>query len=229
MPLAARTPGRSSSSINSAGTAAGVEVVVVELFNPEIEEAAGTLTYDVRVLDTYAEEGLAYLAAQSTGTLPETSGAASLFIDDCPDVSGCLDYPAGARDSRDVGPLPGGDNGGQCYDWGTISRDSRNGWSQQDYDNACNAASSVCNGLCSVELGGLQPRTHTFPGGKTRRCTGFPAGVSSTPCRAARRREMELAIAHRGAPAPSRTLTGNWAPAPPFVPDRARRRTRSVR
>lgn len=139
----------------NAALVAGEEVVVLELLNPAIDEAAGTLTYDVQVLEAYAEEGLAHLAVQSTGTLPETFGAASLFIDDCPDVSACLDYPAGARDSRYVGDLPPGVNGGQCYDWSSVSCNPCNGWSQQDYDNACNAAYSECNGLCYVELGGL--------------------------------------------------------------------------
>ncbi|MDQ3655535.1 MAG: hypothetical protein M3457_10695 [Chloroflexota bacterium] len=138
----------------NAALVAGDEVVVIELLNPVIDEAAGTLTYDVRVLDAYEEEGLAHLATQSTGRLPESFGSASLFIDDCPDVSGCLNFPANARDSHYVGPLPDGVNGGQCYDWGSVSCNPCNGWSQQDYENACNAAYAECNNLCFVDLGG---------------------------------------------------------------------------
>ncbi len=139
----------------NAALVAGEEVVVIELLNPVVDEAAGTLTYDVRVLDAYEEEGLAHLATQSTGRLPESFGSASLFIDDCPDVSGCLNVPAGVYDAQYVGPLPNGVNGGQCYDYGSVSCNPCNGWSQQDYENACDAAYAECNNNCFVDLGGL--------------------------------------------------------------------------
>jgi hypothetical protein len=66
----------------------GERVIVVELTNPDLDEAAETLTYDVRPLADYAGEGLRHLAAkQSDEELPETFGPASLFIDHgrCPD------------------------------------------------------------------------------------------------------------------------------------------------
>ncbi len=62
------------------------EVLVIELLNPVYDADAATLTYDARVLNDYGEAGLAYLAQQQTDyELPETFGAGSLFIDDCPD------------------------------------------------------------------------------------------------------------------------------------------------
>ena len=68
-----------------AQTEAGEDVLVVELFDPVHDEAAGTLTYDVRVLAEDARIGLASLAArQEDGELAERFDAASLFIDACP-------------------------------------------------------------------------------------------------------------------------------------------------
>jgi hypothetical protein len=60
----------------------GERVVIVELLNPQFDEAVETLTYDVRPLADYAGEGLSHLAAkQSDEELPEAFGPATLFID----------------------------------------------------------------------------------------------------------------------------------------------------
>ena len=68
-----------------AQTEAGEDVLVVELLNPVYDEAAGTLTYDVRVLADFAPTGLTALAArQADAELAERFDAASLFIDSCP-------------------------------------------------------------------------------------------------------------------------------------------------
>jgi hypothetical protein len=65
-----------------AQTADGERVIIVELRNPQLDEAVETLTYDVRPLADYAGTGLNHLAAkQSDEELPETFGPASLFID----------------------------------------------------------------------------------------------------------------------------------------------------
>ncbi len=72
-------------------TDAGEDIVVVELLNPLYTEGSGsngavTLTYDVRILADYEGDGLAHLAErQDDALLPESFGAASLFIDECSD------------------------------------------------------------------------------------------------------------------------------------------------
>lgn len=68
-----------------AQTASGEDVLVIELLKPVYDAAAGTLTYDARVLENYADEGLAFLAQQQhDDTMEATFKDASLFIDDCP-------------------------------------------------------------------------------------------------------------------------------------------------
>ena len=63
-------------------TADGEDVVIVELLNPRLDEAAGTLTYDARVLANYEGEALQHLAARQVDpALHESFGQASLFID----------------------------------------------------------------------------------------------------------------------------------------------------
>lgn len=62
----------------------GVEdIVVVELLDPVYQ--AGTLTYTVRVLDAYDEEGLGNAQQRKPGDndLPAQFGEGALFIDDC--------------------------------------------------------------------------------------------------------------------------------------------------
>lgn len=86
------TLGFSPDNPPNAALVAGEHVVVLELINPVYEETFGpdgtvTLTYDVAILEDYAEEGLAHLARQTTGTVPESFDSASLFIDDCPNVT----------------------------------------------------------------------------------------------------------------------------------------------
>src|SRR5690606_38725131 len=97
-----------------AQTAAGEDVIVVELLNPRLIESFGTdsgttLVYDVRVLADYEGGGLAFLAShQSDATLPERFGPASLFIDDCGDLSRCYLHHRESGGIIHVGPLPGG-------------------------------------------------------------------------------------------------------------------------
>ena len=65
-------------------TAEEEEIVVVELFNPTFDEAAGTLTYEVRLLADYAGVGLADLAERQGDDPPAPSfDIAHLFIDGC--------------------------------------------------------------------------------------------------------------------------------------------------
>lgn len=70
-----------------AETPDGERVIIFELMDPRRDEAQETLIYEVRPLADYAGEGLRHLAMkQSDEPLPESFGAASLFIDhgSCP-------------------------------------------------------------------------------------------------------------------------------------------------
>ena len=130
------------------------DILVLELLDPAYDEAAGTVTYGVNILSDY-EGGLGFVAnRQGDEDLAPAFGAASLFIDDCSDVSGCVDYPPNAHEPIYVAPLPAGTPSGQCWSWSSFSCNPCSGWSQQDYDNVCNNAyPDQCNGLCFVELG----------------------------------------------------------------------------
>ncbi len=78
------TPADPPNAALVAQTAAGEEVVVVELFEPRYDEAAGTLTYEARLLADYDGDGLADFAPRQDGgpTAPAFE-TAHLFIDGC--------------------------------------------------------------------------------------------------------------------------------------------------
>lgn len=120
------------------------DVLVVELLSPTYDEAAGTLSYDVRVLENYQAEGLRYLAdQQGDSTVPEQFGQASLFIDDCPDGdipcfdSGCANYGS-------LGTHTMCGNGLCC---GPCQNQDVNYWIGQ-----CNEAFTNCGGDCHPEI-----------------------------------------------------------------------------
>ena len=93
------------------------DVVVLELVTPTYDAAAGTLTYGAEILAEYRGEGLAHVAAQRQDeALPETFGRASLFIDDCPDITDCIRPCYGETIFRSAGPIPGGPYGA-CWNW----------------------------------------------------------------------------------------------------------------
>ncbi len=78
------TPADPPNAALVAQTADGEEIVVVELFDPRHDEAAGMLSYDVRLLADYAGVGLADFASRQDGDPPARSfEAAHLFIDGC--------------------------------------------------------------------------------------------------------------------------------------------------
>lgn len=136
-----------------AQTDAGEDIVVVELLNPVYTEGFGpdgavTLTYDVRILDDYAGDGLAHLAArQDDAALPESFGAASLFIDDCADADPLQCWP---KRWGQFGPV--GDLGrrGMCWKWSgweTGCTPCAGGWEEADWE--CNRQfPDACNGDC---------------------------------------------------------------------------------
>ncbi len=78
------TPADPPNAALVAQTAAGEEVVVVELFDPSYDEAAGTLTYGARILADYAGGALADFARREEGAEPAPAfETAHLFIDGC--------------------------------------------------------------------------------------------------------------------------------------------------
>jgi hypothetical protein len=91
------------------------EVLVVELFSPEYDGAAGTLTYKARVLQDYGSSGLAGLAPNQTDSqLPESFAGGTLLIDDCSDGDAVC-YQVLNDEKVIVGNIY---NVGCCYDWG---------------------------------------------------------------------------------------------------------------
>lgn len=60
------------------------DVLVIELLDPVWDEASGTLSYTVQVLENYAEPGLAFIASRQTDyELPDQFGKGGLFVDGC--------------------------------------------------------------------------------------------------------------------------------------------------
>ncbi|MDP9358662.1 MAG: hypothetical protein M3R02_25970 [Chloroflexota bacterium] len=109
------------------------------------------MTYGANILSEYEGEGLAHIAAQQQdAALPETFGQASLFIDDCPDITTCSICRAGewgAITCAAVGPVPGGPYG-TCYSWSEVAclpcRD------YGDLGALCNQTYPLCVGMCGA-------------------------------------------------------------------------------
>lgn len=94
------------------------DVLVIELFNPVYTEDVNdpgnvSVTYEARALEAYHGDGLAeWVTEQEDDELPAQFSDISLFIDDCPDLTGCYEWGwGGAR----VGDLPGQRTYGQCW------------------------------------------------------------------------------------------------------------------
>ncbi len=98
------------------------DIIVVELLNPQYDEAAQALTYDVKVLDSFeSQQGMDFVEEPRPPHADgEEFGAAELFIDDCPDsVFNC---------SAD-GQLLGTISYGQCWSWDS--------WTCSTYNYPC--------------------------------------------------------------------------------------------
>ena len=109
------------------------DVVVVELTKPVYDAKSKTLQYHVQILKT-AERGLAFFAKRVDEKLPQKFGAASLFIDCCPDLVICCI-------SADV--FLGVPQGFFGYCWnGSYCVPCR------DYSDYCNQQVPGCDGLC---------------------------------------------------------------------------------
>ena len=130
------------------------DVLVVELLNPVCDDGAGTVTYGVNILSDY-EGGLDFVAnRQGDEDLASTFGEASLFIDDCPDVSSCLIQQGGiGGPTYNIGDLPAGTPTGQCWPWSSFTCTPCNGWSESNYESVCNQTYSECQNSCFVYLG----------------------------------------------------------------------------
>jgi hypothetical protein len=77
-----------------------VDIAVVELSNPAYDEATATATYDISVLQDYADVDLQFQQAPADlATIAANFGSAHLFIDDCD----TLDIACQDNQGRDVG------------------------------------------------------------------------------------------------------------------------------
>jgi hypothetical protein len=109
------------------------DVAIVELFDPVYDEQTGRLTYRVKLLAAYDETGLDHIAPEIDGSeLPEEFDQATLFIDDCSDLSECCkDTWYGGVSCE---PLPSGSRPrGKCWSWSTLRcelcfPDASRGW-----------------------------------------------------------------------------------------------------
>jgi len=119
----------------------GVEMAVVELFNPAYDDATHTATYDVAVLeDDAGEVGLRFQEAPGALTaLSPAFGAAHLFIDDCPDAS------ISCHRNEDQRYLGEAGVGGLCWSWSSWSCEWCDATSA---DHICNITFAECDNYC---------------------------------------------------------------------------------
>jgi hypothetical protein len=124
------------------------DVVVVELTSPAYDAATRTATYDAKVLSDYEKLGMTFRERpEGPGEVHAEFGAASLFIDDCPNGTiYCLRGPA--RYTFDG-------SAGFCWNWGRACCEPCAGtdyWTQQ-----CNIheGRGVCDGECTVTYEGF--------------------------------------------------------------------------
>ena len=126
------------------------DILVVELVDPGYDPDSGTITYGVNLLSDY-EGGLDFVAnRQGDEDLAPSFGAASLFIDDCPDADplSCL------LDCVPIGNL--GDRG-MCWKWSDLECEPcSGGWDGTAQE--CNDQFSQCGGDCVTDgLGCVVP------------------------------------------------------------------------
>ena len=127
------------------------DILVVELIEPGYDANSGTITYGVNILSDY-EGGLDFVAQrQGDEDLAPTFGAASLFIDDCPDANP-LDCMVGCGVST-VGNL--GERG-MCWQWSDLECEPcSGGWDGTAQE--CNEQFSACNGQCFTDWHSCNP------------------------------------------------------------------------
>ena len=122
------------------------DVLVLELIDPTYDPATGTATYDVRVLADEAAVDLTLLQEPVAVTeAPRQFEAASLFIDDCPDVS-IICYLDEGSNSTMVGTY----TAGQCWDYGdaccSLCNDALDQGCVDNFPNDCVPGENTCVG-----------------------------------------------------------------------------------
>lgn len=132
------------------------DVLVVELFNPVYsqrfgEDAEEVLTYQARVIDAYRGEGLEEWVPQADDDqLPSAFSDASLFIDDCADISGCYRYHSSTSGGVYIGEVPGGPYG-RCWYWRDLNCYPCSGmYDYLKYDQMCNDTYWQCQNSCTT-------------------------------------------------------------------------------
>jgi hypothetical protein len=117
----------------------------MELTAPKYDEATHTETYAAKVLSDYEKLGITFQEQpKGADALHAEFGAASLFIDDCPDIATCF-----APGLVPVGPVLGGPIGA-CWSWSSFACLPCNGQSLDYYAGVCNNAYTFCNDQCYV-------------------------------------------------------------------------------
>jgi hypothetical protein len=126
------------------------DIAVLELLNPRYDEATKGATYDAKVLEEWErslEMGFSE-APTDPAALAPSFGAAHLFIDDCPDLTTCVNDNGDA-----VGPIPGGPYG-QCFNWQSFCQPDNpncNGPTVNQLNGLCDETYDACDGACLAQ------------------------------------------------------------------------------
>jgi hypothetical protein len=125
------------------------DVLIMELRQPRYDSDTRTATYDAQLLRDYERLGITFQQEPADGSaVPASFGAASLFIDDCPDFHNCIYVSAPGYDHvlGVIGPLPGG-SVSSCWDWddGCVPCHG----SVADLNGQCNATYPDCDDNCT--------------------------------------------------------------------------------
>lgn len=118
------------------------DIGVLELFSPTYNPVTKGVTYEVAFLDNW-ESSLDMGFTHAPTALPEMAtafGAASLFIDDCPDDTITC---AGNADFEPRGTIANSEHDGYCYSWSDMKCLPCQPWHY--YEEAFTYWSSVCN------------------------------------------------------------------------------------
>lgn len=132
------------------------DIAVIELFTPTYDPVTQGVTYEIVFLDNW-EESLEFGLTHAPTALPEMEtsfGAASLFIDDCPDMEmHCVDRQTDAI----RGTIENSVHDGFCYGWAEAKCLPCQPWQGDFHDAAsywadqCNQQFSSCDGNCRVD------------------------------------------------------------------------------
>jgi hypothetical protein len=129
-------------------SAGETDVIVLELLNPHYDAATQSLTYDVTILDSFAEQSGVSFPEEPRQPNPagEEFGPAELYIDDCPNLSQCYNALL-----QPLFSIPGGPYGTCWGSWGPCLPDhpNCNGPSQAALNQMCNSTNPTdCDNSC---------------------------------------------------------------------------------